>query len=124
MPMNPERKALWLEALRSGEFKQGRNQLKTEMAPDEARHCCLGVACELYKRETGEGAWVLRGEDLNFWISQYDSSWSSLPQAVADWFGLDRDPYVYEGLSKTSLAILNDEAKSFEEIADIIEQEL
>jgi hypothetical protein len=124
MPMNPERKALWLEALRSGEYTQGKSQLKREVAPDAANHCCLGVACELYKRETGEGAWVRSGEELEFEISRDDYSWSSLPGAVAEWFGLDRDPYVYEGLKRISLANLNDEGKSFEEIADVIEQEL
>ena len=37
--MNKEWKEKWIEALRSGEFKQGRRQLKS----DEGDYCCLGV---------------------------------------------------------------------------------
>lgn len=38
----------WLDALESGEFKQGRGWLK-----GPSGYCCLGVACALYERETG-----------------------------------------------------------------------
>ncbi len=130
MPMNPERKALWLEALRSGEYTQGRNSLKREVGPDAARHCCLGVACEVYKRETGEGEWVRHGEDLEFTVRDdtgVDFSWSQLPAPVAEWFDLDVNPYVFEDRGqreRDSLAGLNDAGRSFREIADIIEQEL
>lgn len=34
---------LWIEALRSGEYKQGRGRLE-----DRAGYCCLGVACKLF----------------------------------------------------------------------------
>jgi hypothetical protein len=33
----------WIEALRSGKYKQGREYLKKD-----GFHCCLGVACEIY----------------------------------------------------------------------------
>jgi hypothetical protein len=37
--LNPEFKAKWVAALRSGEYKQINGELKTEKG-----HCCLGVA--------------------------------------------------------------------------------
>ena len=41
-PMKPEIKKQWVQALRSGEYKQGRGQLK-----QGATFCCLGVLCDL-----------------------------------------------------------------------------
>jgi len=46
MSMNAEPKRLWLEALRSDEYKQGTDTLCTPTV-DGDRHCCLGVACEV-----------------------------------------------------------------------------
>ena len=51
--MNKRVKKLWLKALRSGEYKQGREQLVTTLddpnIPD--RFCCLGVLQDLYHKE-------------------------------------------------------------------------
>lgn len=41
--MDPEVKGRWIEALRSGQYKQGAHQLKT---PDGC-NCCLGVLAEI-----------------------------------------------------------------------------
>lgn len=46
MALDPEFKAKWVAALRSGEFKQTHGRLKSE-----AGHCCIGVLCHLAKRE-------------------------------------------------------------------------
>lgn len=43
MAMNKEIKAKWLEALRSGRYKQGRTLLRS--IDDE--YCCLGVLCDI-----------------------------------------------------------------------------
>ena len=40
--MNPDVKAKWVAALRSGEYKQGRVYLH-----DDDRYCCLGVLCAI-----------------------------------------------------------------------------
>jgi len=40
--MTPELKALWLAALRSGEYRQTRDTLK-----DKDGYCCLGVLCHV-----------------------------------------------------------------------------
>ncbi|WP_441235620.1 hypothetical protein [Bradyrhizobium sp. 930_D9_N1_4] len=40
--MDANLKAKWVEALRSGEYKQARNALR-----DGNRYCCLGVLCKV-----------------------------------------------------------------------------
>lgn len=44
--MNAQIKRDWLEALRSGEYKQGFGQLKFE-EDNETKYCCLGVLCDV-----------------------------------------------------------------------------
>lgn len=41
--LTPEIKQKWLDALRSGEFKQGFGKLKGRNFKDEIVYCCLGV---------------------------------------------------------------------------------
>jgi hypothetical protein len=40
--MKKEIKKRWVDALRSGEFRQGRRYLKRD-----GKYCCLGVLCEI-----------------------------------------------------------------------------
>lgn len=42
----PEFKAKWTEALRSGEYPQGKRALQVRGDSEEG-YCCLGVACEI-----------------------------------------------------------------------------
>lgn len=53
--LNPEFKAKWLVALRSGDYPQGRNHLRSEQG-----FCCLGVAADLLIKENSEkyGKWL------------------------------------------------------------------
>src|SRR4051812_8813302 len=37
----------WVDALRSGKFKQGRSSLTQKHPDGTLTHCCLGVLCEL-----------------------------------------------------------------------------
>ncbi len=109
--MKPEIKAKWLEALRSGEYKQTKERLATE----DGKFCCLGVLCELALAEgiTSKG----KDEEGIF----YDSSHKSMPPtAVLEWSNVSRD----YGLTTYDIAELNDNGKTFSEIADIIEEQL
>ena len=49
MPMDPELKAKWVAALRSGEYKQGRDVLHNNKSNT---YCCLGVLCRVAEFET------------------------------------------------------------------------
>lgn len=103
---------IWIEALRSTEYKQGVGGLH----PSEGKFCCLGVACDKYKEITGQGEWL---SDRTFIINRI-SRISSLPVDVRDWLGLaDIDGAFADGC----LADINDDGASFEQIADIIESE-
>jgi hypothetical protein len=37
----------WVKALRSGKFKQGKQQLRSENDKGGCKHCCLGVLAEI-----------------------------------------------------------------------------
>lgn len=108
-----EARKLWVEALRSGEYEQGKESLR-----DGDKYCCLGVACDLYaKHEGGQG-----------WGEVTDSGWEFgyghtcyLAPVVCDWLGLAS----LEGLipGDKSLVSLNDGGAGFKKIADVIESE-
>lgn len=134
MEPNKENIKKWVDALRSGEFKQGIGMLKTP----GGYYCCLGVACELYRLTTGLGSW---GNEHWNGFSEFtavdtpechDYSDINLPDAVAEYLGLDTSPVVQvkPGLLE-NLTNLNDGTSlrlgckhfSFYEIADLIEKE-
>ena len=46
MALTPELKARWIAALRSGEYIQGRYNLRTR----EGHYCCLGVLCMVLEK--------------------------------------------------------------------------
>jgi len=50
--VNKTLKKKWVKALRSGKYKQTRGRLRTK---NGARHCCLGVLCELMGRSDWAG---------------------------------------------------------------------
>jgi hypothetical protein len=115
--VNPRVKALWLAALRSGKFKQGKRRLRIG-----DQHCCLGVLCEIAVEEgivervqdSFTEMYAYRGKG-----SGYEES-SILPFPVAEWAGLGVNPRAGEEV----LAALNDRGVTFAAIADIIERDL
>ena len=117
--MNPDVKKKWVEALRSGEYDQTTGWLTNEYG---TKFCCLGVLCDLYARETkGKAGFVEKGPGLQF-ESENGSSNAELTDDVQLWAGLESSsPEVYD----TALMDLNDiEGFSFNEIADLIEEDL
>lgn len=130
-PMNPDVKRQWVEALRSGEYAQGRSVLH-DVATDT--YCCLGVLCALAVKNgvippPGEydkfndidngAAWIYGGTPAEVEYGGVANA-HYLPLAVSEWSGVsihgDRDGH-------DGLAQLNDAGKPFEVIADIIEAE-
>lgn len=123
-------KDMWLEALRSGKYKQGKNQLKN----GNSNFCCLGVLCDLHAKETG-GAWA--DNPISSGYKKYKGAQVFLPKPVIEWAGLiarDGQPknrnmrFIGEGGRTTSLALMNDGVRSpqlgFEQLANIIEKYL
>lgn len=120
MRINVKNGRKWVRALRSGEYVQGTAQLRTG-GPDAFKHCCLGVATDLYDPE----------------LCNQSACHGVMPGEVADWLGLtDLDPYLYvgeaeaprgRGLTRTTeeqhASVLNDSWDfTFEQIADAIER--
>ena len=111
---------LWVEALRSGEYKQGRGTLG---GPDLG-YCCLGVACVVYEQQTGEELPKTHFSDLNAIIYRGVNLHASF-RVVRDWLGLTSDNgknMVNIDDEEYSLVYANDDLQlTFEEIADHIE---
>jgi hypothetical protein len=99
----------WVKALRSGKYKQARGVLK-----DNAGHCCLGVLCTLtpYKNN------YTRMPVESFGFRECNKV---LPPAVQDLVGMQSNNGKIN-LILPELSKLNDDGKSFNEIADIIEK--
>lgn len=119
---NRENVETWVSALRSGEYEQGLNRLKTATG----KFCCLGVACDVSGLGTWEGenpAYVTPSESLG-------AAESVMPEPVQEWLGIhEGDPGVRVqeeggGTRYRNLSGLNDvDHLSFAQIADVIESE-
>jgi len=126
--MKPEIKKRWVAALRSGNYKQG-----TDVLRSNDKFCCLGVLCDLHAKETNTD-WEPVSSILER-HSKYLDNVSFLPIAVADWAGLQNsspDVAVSDKFKEitdtktfdtTSLVSLNDKQIPFNTIADLIEQD-
>jgi hypothetical protein len=113
--MNPQIKQKWVDALRSGEYQQTQRRLH-----DENGFCCLGVLCDLYGKENNV-EWEHSSYNNNAYMFQDMAT--ILPLSVVEWSGVgEGNPLVNDGDS--SLAKLNDQGSTFNEIADVIEHQL
>lgn len=112
-----EARKLWTDALRSGEYEQGKCVLRTT----DNKYCCLGVACEVYQQHVGD---LNVTEGLIFPAYYYDNVMKQLPETVATWLGITKIGLFKKDGVLTSLTELNDiEGFSFAQIADTIETE-
>lgn len=126
MTVNTEIVTAWVRALRSGEYEQGQGQLRDL----DDKFCCLGVLCDLA---------VKAGVDVKVQADKssysYDGHGDFPPPAVGDWIGVDVAVPFYEKpetetcdakgcgccVETHTLAELNDDGMSFEQIAEVIE---
>jgi hypothetical protein len=103
----------WINALRSGKYKQGRNVLRNQN--DE--FCCLGVLCDI----SGIYEWKKPDSNIDgeeFYL--YNLNYGDLPFKVIEWAGIRGGPTAI--LPNFSLVSANDDKEwSFEAIACIIE---
>lgn len=115
----------WVQALRSGEYEQGQDYLCRG-----GKFCCLGVLCEIQglPKEDVEGDIYYVFEGLDSYATKRALQQSVIPraaqstiledlnlrQAVTDEVGDQRALH-------THLICMNDEGKTFTEIADYIE---
>lgn len=112
--MKKEIKERWIKALRSGDYRQAKYKLKL----NENTMCCLGVLCDITKKETG-GDW-----DHNSFGIDGDVTSDVLPKIIADKLGISYDSQFFaKGTSEsTQLSELNDTGSTFRDIANIIDE--
>lgn len=121
--MNKEIKTQWLAALRSGEYQQGKGSLRGK----NNEFCCLGVLCDIaVKNGVIPEPRLVKGST----VYQYGGIGElfetlHLPKTVQEWAELPNSNPRVE--SKTlfrggTLAYLNDQGATFEQIADLIEE--
>lgn len=100
---------LWVDALRSGEYKQ-----TTDTLQNGRGYCCLGVACAVAQKN---GITVLVDADDHSMLGDSLSDQTD----VKKWLGLSQ----YHGAighTQTQLTVLNDRGGlTFSELADVIE---
>jgi hypothetical protein len=105
--MKRELKQKWLAALRSGEYRQGRQELKFKDRQKQICYCCLGVLAEIAEPEKLQ---KVRNKFLFYgsrgFLRIYPDKWVLLPEET-----------------QRQLSAMNDDgATSFLEIADWIEK--
>lgn len=124
-----------VKRLRSGKYKQGQSALRLK-APEADAFCCLGVMCEIAVEEGVVERGPFDPDDRSYWYGGVEEGNNIyLPDKVVDWAGIVSDvekemslgDYWYEqrgsfGEGKfDSLAVMNDDGKTFLEIADWME---
>lgn len=109
MTMNQDIKREWVAKLRSGEYEQGRERLRSE----GNQYCCLGVLCEVGVEDGMIEPPILMGENYS-----YNMNTGFLPDALVKEYGISAQETI-------TLMGMNDEKNmSFSEIAQYIEQNL
>lgn len=126
-----EHRRKWVEALRSGGFRQGHGALRSR----DGRYCCLGVACDL---AAAEGVVVVDDDESGYGrdarlVAYVDPATgykdtAYLPEKVRDWLGLSDERGRLKANAQVStdcnaLSTLNDNGFAFKEIANVIERD-
>jgi hypothetical protein len=109
--MDEQLKAKWVEALRSGKYRQADGRLRVKESSKSYSYCCLGVLCRTMGAKWQDGYPMIgktRYEDEDEYL---------LSTAALEITGLT---YAKQG----ELAAMNDEGTPFRDIADYIETNL
>jgi hypothetical protein len=120
--MKEDIKNIWVEELRSGKYEQNRGALRNNGRDRE--FCCLGVLCDIHAKLTKTAKWEFVPEEGMNWYRLNDTSIGRddgvLPYFVKEWADM-KSPT--GDISETEcLSAYNDSGKTFNELADIIEE--
>lgn len=102
--MKKEIKERWIQALRSGEYEQGWEQLSYPVYQEARRYCALGVLVDLHLKENNQ-KWTLELDVFGM-----------VPEEVKKWAEIDDD-------TQNSIIAFNDGGYDFKQIARILEDE-
>lgn len=126
--MKEKVKDLWVEALRSGKYKQGKHSLKN----NNDKYCCLGVLCDVYAKTQKKKGFSKNQVDIIGAYTFGDTEKEAvLPENVKKWaqignkkirISISNDQRI-ERFVQSHLIHMNDEEnKTFDEIATFIEK--
>lgn len=102
--MDAKIKAKWVAALRSGDYKQTTNKLRSSQG-----FCCLGVLCDIIDPTGWKQYTQVNG------VMQFRNEIDHLPVSVVEEVG---------EFLQSPLIRMNDSGKPFDQIADYIEKNL
>lgn len=121
--MNKKLKKKWVKALRSGEYDQGRNVL-CRVDSEGAKYCCLGVLYEVAGKTFNGRVESPNGEEVYLGMRTKNDVEECLPtpsfQRECGIAKKYNDSYTIA----EKLARMNDSGKSFNQIADWIEENI
>jgi hypothetical protein len=106
-------KELWLKALRSGEYKQGRGQLRDA----NNNFCCLGVLCNIHAQAHPKFAATQTDPEI------YDGYKNMISENVCRWAGIENS-FDLKQLWARNDAVDLYKAHNFAQMADYIESVL
>ena len=113
----------WINALESGEYKQGKHNLRT----NDDTFCCLGVLCDIAVKEgILKEPVVLKDDDFYTYEdegSKKQNNYNMLPSRLADIMGMTVDGSYYPKYDPKHYSLWKDNdtnRKSFKEISRII----
>lgn len=132
----PEEKKAWVEALRSGKYKQGRGRLRVDITVcdsfgqvtgTESRYCCLGIKAELMGALTVDGSFESASGILYNYKGSKNISYCAAADDVPGAAACEIENFPYE--VQRNLWQRNDGTggfgkHSFEQIADWIDANL
>jgi hypothetical protein len=107
--VNKQLKAAWIEALRSGEYRQGKGKLQ-----DEDTFCCLGVLC-------------LAAEKIGLAkAARYGEEFEDVKGRLKGMYLGAQDELIARSVRRheETLVFMNDRGTPFKKIADWIEQNI
>lgn len=121
----------WVSRLRSGDYTQGRGKLSLKGWDGVRRHCCLGVLADLAaERGVTPQPIAIPGmvSGVEAGLYNYEGGNTIMPpEPVLEWADIPVGDAVHviasDELSANALAHLNDGGKTFDQIADLIEEE-
>lgn len=117
--IDPEIKAKWLAALRSGQYKQGKEYL-CRVINNEPSFCCLGVLADVSGLEyhNSDCLHLQSSYHRNYVIPENEDA------TCEDYLAIGDTSFVVPYRIQQILAEMNDDENTFEEIADVIEKHL
>lgn len=123
--VNKERVKLIVDALRSGDYKQGTGSLERMDINEGITHCCLGVACRAAMKAGLEVPVKREGQPKGY-LGQVtffgeDANRGALPIEVMKWFGFTNDDPIIGPNDETAITLNDDLKYTFDQIANCFE---